>query len=125
MQEADINPSVIKYSLAASAVDTAMVFREELKVGQNQMIPEFTFMDPRAIGKWDTMSYQEMFPAVVALDELEAGGNGKGGRPPANTNGTPHDTLADQAIQLRQLMSCECSHSAYNLPIPPSALDLF
>jgi len=105
LQAADINPSVMKYSLAASAVDTAMVIRDELKVGQNRLIPEFTFMDPRAIGKWDTMSFAETFPAVVALDELEAGKDGKGGLPPANTDGTPQDTLEDQAIRLRQLMS--------------------
>ncbi len=105
LQDADISPSVIKYSLAASSVDTAMVIRDELKVGQNRLIPEFTFMDPRAIGKWDMRSIVETFPAVVAMDELEAGKDGKGARPPPNTDGTPQDTLADQAIRLRQLMS--------------------
>lgn len=105
LQQADINPSVIKYSLAASAVDTAMVIRDELQVGQNRLIPEFTFMDPRAIGKWDMRSIAETFPAVVAMDELEAGKDGKGARPPPNTDGTPQDTLADQAIRLRQLLS--------------------
>lgn len=105
LEAADINPSVIKYSLAASAVDTAMVIRDELKVGQNRLVPEFTFMDPRAIGKWDMMSMAETFPAVVALDELEAGKDGRGARPPPNTDGTPQDTLADQAIRLRQVMS--------------------
>lgn len=105
LQDADISPSVIKYSLAASSVDSAMVIRDELKVGQNRLIPEFTFMDPRAIGKWDMRSIAETFPAVVAMDELEAGQDGKGARPPPNTDGTPQDTLADQAIRLRQLMS--------------------
>ena len=105
LKAADINPSVIKYSLAASAVDSAMVIRDELKVGQNRLIPEFTFMDPRAVGKWDMLSVAETFPAVVAMDEQEAGKDGKGARPPPNTDGTPQDTLADQAIRLRQLMS--------------------
>jgi broad specificity phosphatase PhoE len=105
LQSADINPSVIKYSLAASAVDSAMVVRDELKVGQNRMIPEFTFMDPRAIGGWDMMSLQDTYPAIVALDEEQAGSDGRGARPPPNIDGTPNDTLADQAIRLRQLMS--------------------
>jgi broad specificity phosphatase PhoE len=107
LQEADIQPSVIKYSLAASSVDTASVIRDELKVGQNRLIPEFTFMDPRALGKYDMMSLSETFPAIVAMDDLEAGydGKGEGARPPPNTDGTPQDTLADQAIRLRQLMS--------------------
>ena len=105
LQSADINPSVIKYSLAASAVDSAMVVRDELKVGQNRMIPEFTFMDPRAIGGWDMMSLQDTYPAIVAFDEEQAGSDGRGARPPPNIDGTPNDTLADQAIRLRQLMS--------------------
>jgi broad specificity phosphatase PhoE len=105
LQAADINPSVIKYSLAASAVDSAMVIRDELTVGQNRMIPEFTFMDPRAIGGWDMMSLRDTYPAIVALDELDAGSDGTGARPPPNIDGTPQDTLADQAIRLRQLMS--------------------
>jgi broad specificity phosphatase PhoE len=105
LQAADINPSVIKYSLAASAMDSAMVVRDELKVGQNRMIPEFTFMDPRAIGGWDMMSLQDTYPAIVAFDEELAGSDGKGARPPPNIDGTPNDTLADQAIRLRQLMS--------------------
>jgi len=105
LQAADINPSVVKYSLAASAIDSAMIIRDELKVGQNRMIPEFTFMDPRAIGGWDMMSLRDTYPAIVALDDEEAGTQGTGARPPPNIDGTPNDTLADQAIRLRQLMS--------------------
>jgi broad specificity phosphatase PhoE len=106
--DANINPSVMKYSLAASAMDTVGLVRDELKVGQNRVVPEFTFMDPRAIGKWDMMSYSQTRPAVMAMDEAEAGRDGTGGRPPPNDDGTPHETLADQAIRLRQLMSSEC-----------------
>jgi broad specificity phosphatase PhoE len=105
--DANINPSVMKYSLAASAMDTVGIVRDELKVGQNRVVPEFTFMDPRAIGRWDMMSYSQTLPAVMAMDEAEAGPSGSGGRPPPNDDGTPHETLADQAIRLRQLMSGE------------------
>lgn len=105
LERANINPSVIKYSLAASAMDTAGLVRDELKVGQNRVVPEFTFMDPRAIGRWDMMSYSQTLPAIIAMDDTEAGDDGTGGRPPPNDDGTPHETLADQAIRLRQLMS--------------------
>ncbi|KAL3932572.1 MAG: hypothetical protein SGARI_003929, partial [Bacillariaceae sp.] len=44
-------------------------------------------------------------PAVVALDNKEAGKNGQDGRPPPNDDGTPNETLFDQATRLRQLMS--------------------
>jgi hypothetical protein len=39
-------------------------------VGQNRVVPEFTFMDPRAIGKWDMLSIQQ---TLIAINELEAG----------------------------------------------------
>jgi broad specificity phosphatase PhoE len=109
LEAADIQPSVIKYSLAASSMDTAGIVRDELKVGQNRLIPEFTFMDPRAIGIWDMMSYSQTEPAVVAMDEAEAGDCGLGARPPPNEDGTPNETLADQAIRLRQLLSSKSS----------------
>jgi len=53
----------------------------------------------------DMMSLQDTYPAIVAFDEELAGSDGKGARPPPNIDGTPNDTLADQAIRLRQLMS--------------------
>jgi broad specificity phosphatase PhoE len=105
LESNQINPSVIKYSLAASAMDTTQIVKDELKVGQNRIIPEFTFMDPRGIGMWDMMSYAQTLPAVVALDEAEAGIQGTAGRPPPNEDGTPNETLADQAVRLVQLMS--------------------
>jgi broad specificity phosphatase PhoE len=45
------SPTVIKYSLAASCIDTADIVQRELKIGRERVIPEFTFLDPRAIGK--------------------------------------------------------------------------
>jgi hypothetical protein len=49
LQEAGINLSVIKDSLAASSMETARLVRDYFKVGQNRAVPELTFMDPRAI----------------------------------------------------------------------------
>ena len=105
LKDANIQPSVIKYSLAASAMDTTTIVRDELKVGQNRVVPEFFFMDPRAVGAYDMMSIQQTLPAIIALDEAEAGKDGAGGRPPPNEDGTPNETLADNSIRLRQLVS--------------------
>lgn len=110
LERNQINPSVIKYSLAASSMDTTNIVKEELKVGQNRIIPEFTFMDPRGIGQWDMMSYAQTLPAVIALDEEEAGKQGKAGRPPPNEDGTPNETLADQSVRLVQLISGKFFH---------------
>ena len=100
-------PTVIKHSLAAASIDTANIVGQELKLGRDRIVPEYTFLDPRAIGRWDMLSKAETEPAVWAMDTDEAGvdGNGKGSRPPPNEDGTPHETLADQAVRLRQLFS--------------------
>ncbi|KAG7366697.1 histidine phosphatase superfamily branch 1 protein [Nitzschia inconspicua] len=105
MTENNIQPSQIRHSLAASAMDTAGMIRDELKVGQNRINPEFVFLDPRAIGAWEGMSLQSTQPAIVALDDGEAGIEGREGRPPPNDDGTPNETLFDQSTRLRQLMS--------------------
>ena len=69
------------------------------------MYIEFTFLDPRAIGQWDMSRKSETLTAVWSMDVDEAGPDGLGGRPPPNDDGTPHETLADQAVRLRQCFS--------------------
>lgn len=39
-----INPSVVKYSLAAKCIDTANIVANTMMVGRNRLVPEFTFM---------------------------------------------------------------------------------
>ena len=98
-------PTLLKYSLAASCMDTANLIGRHFRMGRNAMVPEFTFLDPRGLGGWDNLYRETTEPAVWYWDEHEAGAQGLGARPPANTDGTPNDTLADQAIRLRQLLS--------------------
>jgi hypothetical protein len=105
MKSDQLSPTVIKYSLAASALDTAQIVGDTLDLGRDRIVPEFTFLDPRGIGQWDMYRYSTTLPAVWALDEMEAGTEGRGARPPANQDSTPNETLADQAVRLRQLMS--------------------
>jgi broad specificity phosphatase PhoE len=99
------SPTIVKYSLAAKCIDSSNIVGRELGIGRDRLQPEFTFMDPRAIGQWDMLSKQLVEPAVWAMDVDEAGNDGVGGLPPPNEDGTPHETLADQAIRLRQLLS--------------------
>ena len=105
LRNLDTLPTVVRYSLAASCIDTSNIIGRELKLGRDRLVPEFNFMDPRAVGKWDMSKEVETKPAVWAMDADEAGPDGLAGRPPANDDGTPHETLADQAIRLRQLLS--------------------
>lgn len=73
MMENDVNPSVLKYSLAAKSIDTANIIATQMQVGRNRLIPEYTFMDPRGVGLWDRHSISDMEEAIWALDHDEAG----------------------------------------------------
>mmetsp|Transcript_9952 Transcript_9952/g.12541 ORF Transcript_9952/g.12541 Transcript_9952/m.12541 type:complete len:498 (+) Transcript_9952:98-1591(+) len=101
----DEYPSVVKYSLAAKSIDTANIIATQMQVGRNRLIPEYTFMDPRGLGLWDMQELSTIEKAVWAMDHDEAGKNGDGGKPPATDDSTPNETLSNQAIRLRQLMS--------------------
>lgn len=72
----DINPTVVRYSLAASSMDTTDIVGSELKIGRNSLVPEFNYMDPRAIGNWDMLPLATTQSAVWAMDDKEAGPNG-------------------------------------------------
>eukprot|EP00986_Skeletonema_menzelii_P008323 scaffold3470_cov149-Skeletonema_menzelii.AAC.3 len=101
----NINPSVIKYSLASKCIDSSNAVANTLMVGRNRIVPEFTFMDPRGAGYWNGKDLIATEAALFALDAAEAGADGTGGRPPPNEDGTANETLWDQVIRLRQLMS--------------------
>lgn len=105
MVASSINPSVIKYSLASKCIDTANTIANTLMVGRNRIVPEFTFMDPRGAGHWNGRELLTTEAALFALDAAEAGNDGRGGRPPPTEDGTANETLFEQVIRLRQLMS--------------------
>jgi len=78
---------------------------QTIKIGRDRLLPEYTFLDPRAVGYWDMSPRNTTEAAVWAMDVDEAGPYGSEARPPANDDGTPNETLEDQATRLRQLIS--------------------
>jgi broad specificity phosphatase PhoE len=98
-------PTVIRFSLAAACIDAANVVARELRLGRDRVVAEYTYLDPRAVGRWDMLARSAVQPAIWALDNDQAGPDGTRGRPPPNEDGTPHETLADAAVRLRQLVS--------------------
>ena len=48
MQQGSTAPTLVKYSLAARCIDTVNIMGRELRLGTNSLVPEFTYMDPRA-----------------------------------------------------------------------------
>jgi broad specificity phosphatase PhoE len=116
LQRLNVQPSQIRHSLASSAMDTAQIIKQELRVGQNRVNPEFVFMDPRAVGLWDGLSQTSVRDAIIAYDVQDAHADGTGGRPPSNDDGTPNETLFDQRTRLVQLMSgLETQYSGDNI----------
>jgi len=110
MMARDINPSVVKYSLAAKSMDSANVVASEMKIGRNRIVPEYTFMDPRGIGRWDMQRLSKTEEAVWALDHAKSGKYGRGGLPPSHDDGTPNETLSNQVTRLTELLSCLETH---------------
>jgi hypothetical protein len=105
-------PTVVYHSLAANGMDTGDLLARELNLGRDRLLPEFTYLDQRGIGLWDSSDVSIVQPALWALDEMEAGSEGFGGRPPANEDGTPNETLHDQFIRLRQFLSLQESRTS-------------
>lgn len=79
--------------------DTANILQQTLQLGRDRIRPEFTLLDPRGIGMFDSLTRSTTMPAVWALDADQ------GGKPPPNEDGTPNESLEDQAVRLRQLLS--------------------
>ena len=112
MKDAGQSPTVAYHSLAANGMDTGDLVARTLLLARDRLLPEFTYLDPRGIGLWDGTSYSTTRLAVAAMDFQEAGALGTGGRPPANEDGTPNETLADQFIRLRQFFSLQESRTS-------------
>jgi hypothetical protein len=73
MEEAGLDLSVVKFPIAANAIDTSNIVAAELQVGRNRLVPEYTYLDQRGIGKWDMLSLDSTEDAVWAMDAREAG----------------------------------------------------
>lgn len=112
MLERDYNPSVVLFPTAANAIDTADIVSSEMRIGRNRVLPEYTNLDARGIGKFDMNDREAVRSAIWALDAESGPGGRDGERPPPTDDGTPNETLANQITRLRQLMAvCETNFS--------------
>lgn len=112
MLERDYNPSVVLFPTAANAIDTADIVASEMRIGRNRVLPEYTNLDARGIGKFDMNDREAVRSAIWALDAVSGPEGRDGERPPPTDDGTPNETLANQITRLRQLMAvCETNFS--------------
>jgi len=112
IEESGDAPTRVFHSLAANGMDTGDLLARTLTLGRDRLLPEFTYLDQRGIGLWDSSDYDRTKKAVMAMDYYEAGRDGTAGRPPANEDGTPNETLQDQFVRLRQFISLQESRTS-------------
>jgi hypothetical protein len=76
LDDAQLHLSLVKFPLTANAIDTSDIIASTLQIGRNQMVPEYTYMDQRGIGKWDMLPLDSTLEAVWAMDAKEADKDG-------------------------------------------------
>ena len=67
IKESNQQVTLIKFSLAAHSIGSCTYIGDQLKLGGDRRLQEFTYMDPRAVGKWDGLPTQEVEPAIWAM----------------------------------------------------------
>ncbi|CAM9294402.1 unnamed protein product [Choristocarpus tenellus] len=86
--------------ISSRAQGTARIIARQLGVRQDRLVPEYSFLDPRGMGILDGRDSAAVLPSVYLADSKNSTW-----RPPPNTNGTPHESVSDVFVRVRQLMS--------------------
>eukprot|EP01036_Dinobryon_divergens_P039688 gene39688-52354_t len=113
IQSMGFSPTFIWTSNTERAYETAAVMAAELQLGQNRIVPEYSFLDARAVGLYEGQS-DSSWDIIHKADTEE----GSKYRPPANTDGTPSDSVSDVLVRVNQLISTiESMYSGENVVI--------
>jgi len=102
LEKIDMVPTFIFTSNTERAYETATIIARELKIGQNRIVPEFSFLDARYLGDWEGADVATAVATVHANDET-FGVNFKDGRDPEL--GIKIDSVNDVLVRGRQLLS--------------------
>jgi broad specificity phosphatase PhoE len=85
LNELDFMPTYIWTSNTERAYETAAIIARETQLGQNRIVPEYSFLDARAMGIYEGKNSEESVDEIHRKDE-EVGVKYK---PPPNNDGTP------------------------------------
>lgn len=99
--EIGLVPSWIYTSNTERAYESATILARECQLGQNRVVPEFSFLDARGMGSYEGKSQKESREELHRLDEEE----GASYKPPPATDGTPSDSVKDVLVRANQLVS--------------------
>lgn len=113
LSEIGFSPTFIWTSNTERAYETAAVVAKEVQLGQNRIVPEYSFLDARAAGTYEGSNVGS-WDEIHKMD-IEQGINY---RPPPNTDGTPSDSVSDVLVRANQLVSSiESFYSGENVLI--------
>lgn len=107
-------PTWIYTSNTERAYESAVILGRECLIGQNRIVPEFSFLDARGLGTFEGQNQEESRRFVHELDEKE----GIRWKPPTSLDGTTSDSVDNVLVRIRQLVSAlEGIYSGENVVI--------
>ena len=107
-------PSYIWVSNTERAYESAVILAREIQLGQNRIVPEFSFLDARSIGAFEGKNDESSWAEIHKNDETE----GINYRPPFNTDGTSSDSVSTVLVRMNQLVSTiESLYSGENVVV--------
>ena len=100
-------PTFIWTSNTERAYETGSIIAKEIGLGQNRLVPEYSFLDARSAGIFEGKNIKSTWKAIHYMDEKE----GINYKPPPNNDGTPTESVSDVLVRDNQLISSiETSH---------------
>uniref|UniRef100_A0A7S4BFM1 Phosphoglycerate mutase n=1 Tax=Chrysotila carterae TaxID=13221 RepID=A0A7S4BFM1_CHRCT len=104
---------LIWYSTACRSTRTAEMLGAALSLPRERLVPEYSFLDARGLGRLDGEPSAQTWASVHARDATDAFW-----RPPEGDDGTPNESVADVFARVRQLLSItETQYSQENIVI--------
>ena len=94
-------PTWIYTSNTERAYESAVILGRECLLGQNRIVPEFSFLDARGLGTFEGQSQERSRSIVHEKDEKE----GIKWAPPSSLDGTTSDSVETVLVRIRQLVS--------------------
>ena len=107
-------PSYIWAGITQRSYETATIIAHEFQLGQNRIVPVYSFLDPRALGVYEGKPLKESMEEVHRQDEIF----GISHRPPRGEDETPSESITQVLSRDNQLLSTiETMYSGENVLI--------
>eukprot|EP01038_Epipyxis_sp_PR26KG_P005724 gene5724-7907_t len=108
------SPTYIWTSNTERAYETATIIARECQLGQNRIVPEYSFLDARSVGIFEGKNDEEAWQKIHQQDEQQ----GINFKAPENIDGTPSDSVSNVLVRDNQLVSTiESMYSGENVLI--------